>query len=81
MTTASATLAGTGELFTVEDIAGQTGEQSYRIAYLIRTRKIKHVGQLGSYRLFDAAGVEAIKTALAQRGKGRPARQFNAVVN
>lgn len=59
---------------TIGSIAERLGESRDTIAYLIRTRQIRHTGRAGLYRLYDEDRVEEIEKHL--KGLRRRRRQL-----
>lgn len=53
-------------LRTLGRAAAELGEPLHRVRYAVDTRKIEPAGRVGVYRVFDDAGVEKIRQALAE---------------
>ena len=51
---------------TIGDVVRLTGEELHRVEYAIRSRRIQPVRRVGNVDLYDAAGVEQIRTALTE---------------
>jgi hypothetical protein len=61
-------------LLTVGEIARRTGSSIHKVAYVLRSRKIKPVGRAGIARVYSEGDVERIASELeqieAKRAKG-----------
>jgi hypothetical protein len=54
------------QLTSIGQMVKETGEPLHRVVYAIRSRQIPAVARFGNARVFDRAGVERVKTALAE---------------
>jgi len=62
--------ATTGDLQTVGQIARQEGVPAHRVDYAIQRYNIADTQRVGILRVYDDAGVEAIKSALRRIENG-----------
>ena len=54
------------KLRTIGRVAEELGAPVWRVDYAVRTRRITPAARAGRLRLWDAAGVERIRAALAE---------------
>lgn len=56
-------------MWTVGSMATDLGVPTYRVLYVIATRKIEPDGRIGHYRIFGADGFRKVSEAIASMGE------------
>jgi len=67
-----------GTLVSIGEIVVATGEPIHRVKYAIQSRRVKPVCRGGCARLFDEAGVAAIRKALTDTKRRQLSDQAKA---
>jgi hypothetical protein len=69
------TMANRQRVFAMGHICHRLGQPFYRIAYAIRSRRIRPIAIAGHARLFDEDGIERIEAALQEMDAKRASVQ------